>query len=296
MGAINSLIYQNASVNSYEVIVVDNDLRENEEIKKIVKELGKKISIYYILEKKIGLSYARNKGGKRALSDYICYLDDDAKANPKYIKTLIEVIDEYKPDICGGPYYPFYLDTKPKWYLDRYGSSSLGKKARFLRPSEYLSGGNIVFRKDLLKSLEWFDPNLGVKGHKLWYGEETLMMINAWKTRPDLKVFYAPTLYVHHLVPAWKMSVWNCFRIEFRKGQSHAYFWTDPSDYRSVRRKAPLYFLIHLFNIMALSFEMTTFRNRSKYPFWQNFAIERISKHFGAIGEFQQRMKDDIFK
>jgi len=148
---------------------VDNDHQPNPEVQKIVSNVKSNISTKYLHESKLTLSNARTAGGKLATSDYISYMDD-AKANPKYIEILTQILDTHKPDICGGPYYPFYLDPKPVWFLDRYGSSSLGDEFRYLTSREYLNGGNIVFRWGLMDEVGWFDPNLGMTGKKIWYG------------------------------------------------------------------------------------------------------------------------------
>ena len=95
-------------------------------------------------------------------------MDDDAKANPKYIEILTQILHEHKPDICGGPHYPFYHTPKPKWFIDRYGSGCFyGDMPRYLTPREYFSGMNIVFRGRLFDEMGWFDPNLGMTGKKL---------------------------------------------------------------------------------------------------------------------------------
>lgn len=294
-GAVKSLVNQTASPESYEVIVVDNDRYPNPPVQEIISDASSKIRIRYLHESRVGVSYARNVGGGSARSEYIAYLDDDARANPRHIASLAEICEKYKPDICGGPCYPFYLDAKPAWFKDSYGSNCLyGDVPRYLGPKEYLIGANIVAHRNVLDRVGWFDSCLGPRGNRIWYGDETLVMINAWKANPDLKVYYDPNLFVHHLVPGWKMSMKNLFRVQYMKGQSHAYFWI-PEDKRNLfRRLSPCILMVSLvcsgFNVLRglLSFE------REKYPLWQNFALEVLYPEVERIGR-RIRLTSDFF-
>lgn len=293
-GAVQSLIEQSVSSASYEVIVVDNDIIANQGVKKIVEEARKHISIRYMNEKRVGLSYARNAGGKIARSDYVGYIDDDARANPKYIETLLQIISAHKPDICGGPYYPFYLDHKPKWFLDRYGADSKGNKPHFLTSREYLSGMNIIFRRNILDELGWFNPHLGMTGKNLWYGEETMVQIKAWNSYPGLKVYYHPKLFVHHLVPARKMSVWNRMRMAYQIGKCQVYFWIPETEHKKARSHAPWHLVNLVLRLLGKILPGIIFCDRKKYPFWQNYVYEKLSGYIGLIGG-QLRLTTDLF-
>ncbi len=293
--AVQSLVNQTASPDSYEVIVVDNDHQPNLEVQEIVSKASSKNAIKYLHESKLGLSHARNAGAKLATSDYIGYLDDDGKANPKYIEILLKVLHEHAPDICGGPYYPFYLDPKPVWFLDRYGSSSHGEKPRYLTSRAYLTGSNIVFRRGLLDELGWFDPNFGMKGKKLWYGEETMIMINAWKANPELRVYYDPEIFVHHLVPARKMSILGHMRMLYQMGNSQVYFWMTEEERKKARFNAPWTLVRIVLRLMVKSLADVLFRDQEKYPRWQNFVYEKTSGHFGVMGSQVRLIKGMLF-
>lgn len=294
-GAVESLVNQTASYGSYEVIVVDNDHHPNPPVQEIVSHASSQISIRYLHESKLGLSQARNSGGRFARSDYIGYLDDDARVNPKHIQILTQVCAKYEPDICGGPFYPFYLDPKPEWFKDRYGSGCFhGDRPRYLSPREYLGGGNIVLRRNVLDRVGWFDPDLGMTGNKIWYGEDTILMINAWRTNPALKVYYDPELFIYHLVPAWKMTIGNLLRMEYIKGKSHAYFWIPADKHSFYRKLSPCILMLSLFYLGFKVFRGVISFDRGKYPFWQNFAIEILIPEAERIGR-HVRLASDFF-
>jgi glycosyltransferase involved in cell wall biosynthesis len=291
-GAVQSVIEQICFQDVYEVIIVDNDTTPNSDIRKIVKNAGEKIPIQYVHEGKIGLSYARNAGGMRASADYLCYIDDDARLSSKYLETLLEVLKVHMPDICGGPYYPFYLDRKPVWFIDKYGSSSLGDNAKYLNQKEFLNGGNIVFKRSLLCELGWFNTSLGMLGSKIWYGEETRLMIDAWNANPNLKVYYEPNLYVYHLVPAWKMRIFNIMRISFQMGKAQVYFWIPESEHSIARQDAPFSLILGLAYLIFKLFQGIFFRSHCRYPFLQNYIVEEVAKSVSSLGSQFRLFKD----
>ena len=84
-----------------------------------------------------------------------------------------EIIGQFAPAVLGGPYYSFYDSSKPHWWRDWYGDFEQARRPRALRRREYLRGGNIFIRRTVLEEMCGFDPELGVSGEKLAYGEET---------------------------------------------------------------------------------------------------------------------------
>lgn len=233
----------------------------------------------------MGLSHARNAGGKFAQSDYVGYIDDDAKATPQYIEILLNVLSNHSPDICRGPHYPFYLDAKPIWFLDRYGTGCFfGDYPRYLTQFEYLSGTNIIFRRSLLYEVGCFNPSFGMKGKKIWYGEETMVMINAWKANHDLRVYYDPKLFVYHIVPARKMSILNKMKTFFQSGRSQVYFWLPEVDQKKLRHNAPWALFRTILRLFTKELVEIMFRDRRKYPYWQNYVYEKTFQRFSFIG------------
>jgi len=253
------------------------------------------ISIRDIHIIKIGLSFARNKGGQSALCDYVGYIDDDARANPQYIETLLKGINEQKPEIRGSPFYPFYLSSKPHWFFDKYGTLTRGDVPYFLISKEYLGGGNIIFHRSLLDEVGWFDPSVGLRGKKLVYGEETMVIIKAWERRPNLRVYYDPDIFVYHLFPAWKMSVLNWLRISYKHGRSQAYFWIPNGQIHTARLHAPIDLPINLSYSARRFSSFIMSRNRKEFPFWQNFIIEKFYPCIESLGVDIQLTQDLLF-
>ena len=206
--ALKSLVNQTVDKSLYEIIVVDNN--SGDDTRGVVEEFIKKHSgdkMRYVFEKKQGLSYARNTGCRAAQFDWLAYLDDDGQASREWLDSALATINKVKPDILGGPVYPYYLEEKPKWFKDEYGTLSRGNKGRFLKVGEYLFGSNFIIKKNLLHKLGLFDPSWGMKGNKMGFGEETKLIIDARKKDSKVKVYYSPQIKVFHLVPKDKMSL-----------------------------------------------------------------------------------------
>lgn len=291
--AVQSLIDQTASPEGYEVIVVDNDRNPNEEVREIVKQVDPFIQVCYIHEATIGLSHARNTGGKAGQASYIGYLDDDAKVHPSYVHEVIRIIKDISPDIFGGPYYPFYLKPKPFWFLDRYGTGTeIGRFPLFLQKGRYLSGSNIFFKQELLEKVGWFDSQFGMMGKKIGYGEETMVQIKAWNANPHLKVYYHPGQYIEHLVPTRKMSLFYRLKSAFMMGNSQAYFWISENEIFSAQRNAPLRLIFLLLNLLLRTWPELALRDRCRFPYWQNYVYEQTAKYMTALGQESRRLRD----
>ena len=124
--AIESLINQSLSNDLYEILIIDNASTDN--TKNVISNYFSHISnIRYIYEPKIGLSHARNCAWYNSSSQYICYLDDDAIANPNWLESFINIFNDYspKPAVVGGKVTPLWEAEKPKWLSDQLAYTKL---------------------------------------------------------------------------------------------------------------------------------------------------------------------------
>ena len=84
---IKSII--NGTVFPDELIIIDNNSTDN--TKKVVDDLikrNKSKNIIYVLEEKIGIPCARNKGLKESKYDIVSFTDDDCIVDKNWIKNL----------------------------------------------------------------------------------------------------------------------------------------------------------------------------------------------------------------
>lgn len=190
----------------YELIVVDNN--STDDTSAIVSRLAHDHDhVLYVKEQNQGLSYARNKGAEVARGEYLAYLDDDSMAPEGYLKNLLAVLDKHRPDIVGGPIFPYYDSSRPPWFKDRYEMRKFSDRSGF-STSCRVSGGNFVIRRGLLFQLGGFDVNLGMKGNQIGMGEERAVLEDYRRRTPpeDQKVFYSLECSVLHYVPPYKMK------------------------------------------------------------------------------------------
>jgi glucosyl-dolichyl phosphate glucuronosyltransferase len=283
--ALASIYHQDFGKDYFEVLVVDNNSTDN--TLEVVQTFQQQVAnLLYFKEMKQGLSNARNRGWQEAHADYVGFLDDDGKASDRWIETALEIIHNIHPAVFGGPYYPYYDTTHPRWFRDEYASHELGKAAHMVKPGEYLSGGNLFFRKDLLEKMGGFDPRLGMSGQAISYGEETRLLIQIAESYPEEEIVYDPGLFIYHLVQPYKMTWGWIIRSRFASGRA---------SYRIQSRSyTPISWIMDLaYQLLALPADVAFgmfLRDRTKYPYLQNFIYERGMKHIWSLGMLYEKL------
>lgn len=282
--ALQSLIHQTADPSCYEVIIVDNNSTDKtvEVVHNLIRE---KEFFRYVLEPKQGLSHARNRGYVEAAYDWVAYVDDDAKVFPNYVERIQHVIDNYKFDCFGGVYLPWYNNIKPKWYRDEYQTNvHVQTKTGELPANKFFSGGNCVFRKDLLKQSDGFNVEIGMTGNVTAYGEETLL-INKLR-QLNYKIGFDPELKVEHYVAIYKLNVKWFFKSAYAHGRDGwKIFKVEATWFRVVKS---------LGNMLLLP--ITLFPNKflrvfSREYYFQNFFIDTFTPSAAAWGQFVEGVR-----
>ncbi|MBW2998102.1 glycosyltransferase [Candidatus Woesearchaeota archaeon] len=200
--SIKSLLNQSLSKEKYEIIIIDNN--STEDIKKIVKKYK---DIKYFLEKRNGLSNARNLGIKKAKGKYIAYLDDDAIASKDWLKEIIYSFEEIKPTpMCVGGQISLLLEKKrPKWLSNKiikiYGKLKL--KNGFLK-KHFLYGSNFAFNKSVFDKIGSFSRRFGLGSEKNLLGEDDEIQLRL--IRNNFKIYYYSNIKTKHIVKKSKMN------------------------------------------------------------------------------------------
>jgi hypothetical protein len=184
----------------------------------------------------------------------------------------LKIIRTMKPDVIGGPIFPYYLHEKPEWFKDDWEVRTWGNESRFLDPGEVLSGSNMVFRHDLLDHLDGFKTSFGLPNKKKFFGEDTHLFKVLWDMCPKSQIFYSPEFYVYHLVSKKKMTVGGQIVRRFHLGNSYMRSLQAPWYHRI---GAAIYF-IGMWPITGISF--------FKYQFIQQWAVECIGKQIFYLG------------
>lgn len=275
--AILSLIDQTFDKSLYEILVVDNN-SSDETVSQVESFRSQQLlpEIRLIREEKQGLGYARNKGLKSAKGKYVAFIDDDAKADKIWLEKAFDIMEDKKlePLACGGIILPIYEDKKPNWFKDIYETRSWGKKDRFIKGRETLSGSNMIVRKVDAVRYGGFENKLGMKGNYLSVGEETSLFEKIRENIGENNIFYySPKLIVHHQVATYKMTVIYQLKRSFAAGYAK---FLNLSHLNLIKRFVyqVFYFIVMIFYILS------AFLLLFKYRRYQNWLVEQFSPVF----------------
>jgi glucosyl-dolichyl phosphate glucuronosyltransferase len=204
-GCLQALSVQALSPDFFEVVVIDNNSTDNTQA--VAELFVNELTNFRLVTEYIqGLAFARNRGWKEALGEYVAYIDDDAEAFPDWVESIIEYSQKNPSAVAfGGPYMPMMDTTPPVWFPPEYGNFSLGETEFSINAvSEFLCGTNMVFKRDVLFEVGGFNTALGMSGCTIAYGEETRLQIDL--KRKGYEIYYVPTIQVKHLLASKKMS------------------------------------------------------------------------------------------
>lgn len=278
--AIESLVNQTANKRTYEIIIIDNG--NNSKIKRIVLDYKKKYlfpKIRYFHQVKTGLSFSRNLGIRKGLGNYVGFLDDDAKADSRWVDVALAIFQKKMfASIVGGPIYPIYQGKKPVWFKDEYETRSWGKRERNLSRYETFSGSNIFIKKEIFTKFGLFDERFGMSGKNLNLGEETSFFLKIWQNTSKNNLFYySPELLVYHHVNKVKMTISYPIKRSFIAGQAR-YIKNQSSNIITAVYSftvTSIYLIYHL--ILSI---LTIWQ----YKYYQRFLLERGQQISFAVG------------
>lgn len=212
---------------SLEVIIINNNSNDETEacVKDFIKKSQSDIRYSYFFESNQGLSHARNAGYKKASGEYIAYLDDECIVPEDWLEVAVKDIKLAYPAFLGGPYYGKFLPGRTNtWYKESFGDSYILQYAVPDGPliDRYLSGGNLIIRRDVFDKIGLFDSELGMSGKKISYGEEQDFQKRLKQEFPDEVIYYDSSLFVWHLIRDEKISLPRLFTEALIRGQSSA--------------------------------------------------------------------------
>ncbi len=249
-----------------EVLIVFNNSKKiiKHELLLIYKKL-KKINFNIIYEKKIGISYVRNKCLtylKNTEFNYYCFIDDDCLIKKDYFINHLNFIKANKCDVVTGP--QVYKSKK------EYFKTFERKYPQGARVS-WASTNNVFFTNKILKKNIYFSTNVTKYG----FGEDQLYFTKLSKLGEIIKWNNNP---VFEIIQKKRENLGWFVNRSFRYGLTG--FLIEKELYGSLvaffinLTKALLYFVKMIFNLIF-------FLNRPKKQFF-NF----LSNLFRGLGRF----------
>lgn len=179
---IESVLRSNVRPDRFvELIVVDND--SSDSTKDVVAKFkNTAFPIRYIVEKRLGLSAARNCAVAASTSDLLMYTDDDVIVPSDWIEGISSMFEDLAVHAVQGRIH-LHDDLKKPWMEDMH--------LQFLAVFDYpnadrLTGANMSVRRSSILEIGCFDETYG-PGTERAFGDDTIVgirMINKYGNIP----------------------------------------------------------------------------------------------------------------
>lgn len=287
---LNSLKNQSIRKDDFRIIFIDNGSADGS--KAIIDSYQDKLDILYILEPRLGKSFALNTGYKLATSEFVAQIDADCKAVPNWLENILRVIKEESPDAIGGPYYPYYNSSKPVWYKDQYNQHFRGDIRKRIDEG-YLDGANTVWRRKIVLELGGYSEQLTITGTDVVGGEDTELVVRARHNYPDLKIIYDPSVVVYHLTKKKYLTVLSPLIRSFELGMRARRIFNEKRPLLG-SLKLGISAIREFVKITTIVLKGTFFRDRSKYPYYQNYLLEVVAPAIYSFGCLLSELKLSI--
>jgi GT2 family glycosyltransferase len=153
-----------------------------------------------------GLSGGRNTGIALARADIVAFLDDDAVADPDWLKSFMDSYAD--PDVAavGGMTLPLWETKRPMWFPPEFdwviGCAYVGMPTT-RAPVRNVLGGNASYRREVFEAVGGFRNGIGrsTAGPPLGC-EETELCIRLRRRLPGSVLLFDNRAVIGHRIPA----------------------------------------------------------------------------------------------
>ena len=220
-----------ASGRRWEVIVVDNNSRD--ETRQIVERHASAfpVPLRYLFEGRQGRSSALNAGIAAAGGAIVAMTDDDVRVEPQWLDTACDALSVGHGSVAyaGGPVCPIWEVPPPRWLDltrgDLWGTIAIQDHgdAAFVYEEERKVplGANLAARRELFAAVGTFRADLGRTSGRLLLGQEVPELLLRARAA-GFRGMYVPRMRVHHHIPAARLTRRYFRRWWFGKGISRA--------------------------------------------------------------------------
>jgi succinoglycan biosynthesis protein ExoM len=209
---IKSVAAQSYGSGHLRLIIADNDAENSAQ--EVIESIGRLagVDLLYIHAPKENISIARNACVDAVTAPRFAFIDDDEVADPNWLETLVDAMDQEGADVVFGPVDAVYDPSVPPWWT----RSGLHNTRPTILPNGAIVTGytcNVLIRTRSLQGLR-FRLDFGKSG-----GEDTLFF-------RDLhcrggRFAYAPGARVQELVAAKRLRLKWLLARSFLGGQLH---------------------------------------------------------------------------
>ncbi len=152
-----------------------------------------------------GLSGGKNTGVALSRGEVVAFLDDDAVAEPDWLKFMAAAYDRPEVAGVGGMTLPLWETGRPVWFPPEFdwvvGCTFVGRQPG---PVRNLLGGNASFRREVFDVAGGFPTHIGrtAADTRPLGCEETEFCIRVSQRMPGSVFLYEPGAVIHHRAPA----------------------------------------------------------------------------------------------
>ena len=225
LDALKSVIRQSAPAQEWECVEVNNNSSDNTS-ECFAEFAGEhpEYNLRIVDEPNQGLSYARNRGIRESVGEYIAIIDDDEHIADDFVAAYIKLFDSVPEAVAaGGPIVAEYPTGRPRWmscYTERPIANTMyfGEEVREFPKGRVPGGGNMALRRSAIRRYGVFDTSLGYSGESLIGGEECDLFERLQIA--DAKYYYVPTAVMYHIIPREKLTKEYFARLSYNVGVS----------------------------------------------------------------------------
>jgi GT2 family glycosyltransferase len=207
-----------------ETVVVANACRDaTVSLVRLWQERGVIPNLRLLDEPRLGKSHALNHGLAEASGELLVFIDDDHRVAPDWLTNIFAAVQAAPETPCFcGRVIPDWDGSEPPWVHDDgeyrirpfpVPSFDLGANPCDVTLHGFLpGGGNLFFRKSILREVGGFDLHLGPRGHDLGGGEDVAFVVRV--LRAGIPIRYIPGALQYHYVDPRRLT----WRYIVRKG------------------------------------------------------------------------------
>ena len=206
---LKSILDQTQGSEIIEINIIDNNSTDT--TKDYVIELQKQFpEVNYFVEKRQGISFARNLSFEVCKGMFLAFVDDDAIINKNWLEALLNELKNQNEDIIyGGPIYPNFESVPEDWIDKDYFIRKFKDTDGFLgtiKSKEGFSGGNMCIAKNLFLKSEKFNTEIGMTGGNLGLGEEPDFFYKLIMKNKDVKLYNISEMSITHSEASYKLE------------------------------------------------------------------------------------------
>ncbi len=209
----------------YELLIIDNASSDGTaELLQRTDWRQPEIPTRVVREPQLGVANARNRAVTEAQGEYLVFIDDDENADPQWLRTYEQTIQEYQPDCLGGPCkVEFENAERPSWVQDDLlgflGELDHGQPPRQLTErSTLLYTGNCGYKLSLFDRVGLFDSELGRRGNVNSGGEDTDMYKRILAAGGHIR--WMPDAVIQHRIRGNKLHKSYFYELHYRQGRN----------------------------------------------------------------------------